>query len=161
MARINVAKKSVVADERKVSVVFSNGKAVEVGLADLSPEMVERLALHGLSQKLGDSYSGSGGDVMLAQGLCEATKDALLKGDWSQRGEGDGGMLADALAELTGQDLTTVRAKVAELSKEQKEGLKKRKDVKAVMARIKAERLAKQVGDEEAPLPVFLTEQAE
>ena len=54
----NRVKKSVNVEEQSVTFGFEN-ETVEFKLADLSSEMVTRLALHGLSQKLGDSYADS------------------------------------------------------------------------------------------------------
>lgn len=149
MARVNVAKKHT--SDNGVVIEFTNGHQVALDLAELDSDIITRLAVHGLSQKLGDSYSGCGGDLNIAIAAAESTKEALLKGDWAQRGVGDGGYLAEAVAEITGQGLDTVREKLATLSDEQKDALKKRKDVKAVVARLKAEKLAERAEDE-APL---------
>lgn len=158
MARENaVAKKVVLMDtEGKlpvgVRVTFSNGKAVEVVFEDLSPEMLTRLAAHGLSQKLGDSFAGAKGDAGLAHAQCQIVADALHAGDWTTRGEGDGGDFVIAMANLTKVDADAVRAKLKTLDEDAIKALKARKDVKAEMARLKAERLAEKAGEEEVDL---------
>ena len=54
----NRVKKSVSVENESVTFGFE-GNSVEFRLDQLSGEMITRLALHGLSQKLGDSYADS------------------------------------------------------------------------------------------------------
>lgn len=56
-----MAKKIVNLEARAVSFDFTKdgGAVVNVGLADLPADIVTRLALHGLSQKCGDSYANA------------------------------------------------------------------------------------------------------
>ena len=54
----NRVKKSVSVENESVTFGFE-GNSVEFRLDQLPGEMITRLALHGLSQKLGDSYADS------------------------------------------------------------------------------------------------------
>ena len=47
--------------EEAVTFEFANGEQVVARLDALTPEMVKRLAIHGLSQKMGDSYARAAG----------------------------------------------------------------------------------------------------
>lgn len=63
--------------------------SVTVKLSDLSPDIIARLAVHGLHQKIADAAAGS-------QTLDEASADmakalkALVAGEWTQRTAGAG-----------------------------------------------------------------------
>jgi glutathione S-transferase len=141
---IRIASKHVSEDGRSVAIDFSNGKQVSVQVQDLPADMLARLALHGLSQKLGDSYSGCAGDLTQAVAECEATAEALLAGNWNRRGDGFGGAdLAQALANVQGKMLEEAQEAIAGLGKDDREGLRKHPKIKAEMARIKADRLDK------------------
>lgn len=60
-----------------------------VDLAGLSPDMIERLALHGLHQKVADAASGA---LTLNEANAAMAKvaDAILRGDWTSRVAGEG-----------------------------------------------------------------------
>lgn len=130
---------------------------VDQGMVDALPEMLRRLAVHGLNAKEGDSAASSG-DVADVK----ATHDQLVAGEWSARGEGGGGprvtLLAEGLAKVTGQDLETVVEKLEGMSDEEKKALRKHAQVKAACAEITAARAkerakaAKKGAAEEAPL---------
>lgn len=56
---------------------------MEFKLADLSAEMVTRFMLHGLSQKLGDSYADST-KVTDPQSVASLVWENLLEGNWGR-----------------------------------------------------------------------------
>ena len=72
-----------------VTFTFATGETEVVKPADLPAEIQKQLMLHGLSQKLGDSYSGEDADK------CHAVFTGVLKnlteGSWSARSGGGGG----------------------------------------------------------------------
>ena len=78
----NRVKKSVNMENELVTFAFEN-ETVEFKLADLSAEMVTRLALHGLSQKLGDSYADST-KVTDPQSAASVVWENLLEGNWGR-----------------------------------------------------------------------------
>ena len=143
MARTAIAKKDVHEDMSGVTINFADGTPLTVLLADLPDEMVGHLALHGLSQKLGDSYSGEQ-DIASARALASAVADCLKEGNWKAVREGGGGGrisdLAQALANVTGQSLEDCVTKLADMEKDQKSGLRKHAKIKAELAKIAAER---------------------
>lgn len=97
--------------EPGVSIVFPNGKTAAVILNELPPAIITRLAVHGLSQKLGDSYASAGkaeNPLGFAIGRVEDVMTQLMAGDWRVTG-GEAGprvtLLARALARATGNSV--------------------------------------------------------
>lgn len=138
-----IAKKTVTCDgvTGRVQFDFMDGTTQRYGLNDLSEEMVIRLAVHGLSQKLGDTYAGAT-SVKEAKGMVEELFTAMVNGDWTIKGErtGTGGILAEALSVVTGQPLEACAEKLREMEEEQTKALKKNPQIKAVIAEINLER---------------------
>lgn len=150
MAREKIASKNIPEDLSGVGITFTNEEVVTVRLDELSPEIVVQLALHGLSQKLGDSYSGEK-DLVVAKGKVEAVAKRLREGDWKAVREGSGGGritdLAKALAVITGRELAEAVEVIEGMGKEEKKALRAHAQIKAELARITAERAAKAVVD--------------
>lgn len=63
--------------------------AVSVDLGKLSPEIVARLAVHGLHQKIADAASGAETEAEATASMQKAV-DAILAGEWTQRTGGGG-----------------------------------------------------------------------
>ena len=71
------------------------------------------LALHGGSQKIGDSYASVAGDIDLAFDNLNETIQQMYDGIWEARGEAEGmriGELAEAVAHIKGLGVDAVRA---------------------------------------------------
>jgi len=120
-------KKAVSTEDQSVAITFENGETASHTLAALTPEMVGQLALHGLSQKLGDSYAGAKDQ---AQELVANVWKNLTDGNWSVRGEGGTRVtqLARALVrklKAAGKEITEADAaeKIAELDDDAKKAL--------------------------------------
>lgn len=156
MARNAFAKKVV--DAESVTFNFSNGQTLVADLNPLSEDIRLRLALHGLAQKIGDSYAFGAGEVHTAEeaySAASAQYSALCAGDWGRvRGAGsDESTLFEeaylrvnisgipgvcpARPEFT---LADARAKLAEKTDEQKKSLKKLPAIVAAMGEIRVER---------------------
>lgn len=132
---------------------FINGEMLDCALVDIPQEIVHKLALHGLSQKVGDSYAGAE-SVETAKANATAVWNNLTSGLWAAK-VSRGSKLAEALHRITGQPLDVCIAKVAQLSDDQKKQLNKRSDVKKVYADMAAEAAEKQAamaGDDEQSL---------
>ena len=144
MGRIAIARKVTVRDNDgralSIHIVFTDGRKVEVNIHDLLPDMQLELIAHGLAQKLGDAYSGAKGNMDFAYAEASSVAEALERGDWTRRGEGTGGILLEAIVNLTGQSIAAVLERLAEMDKDAKAALRKRKDIKAEMKSIEAER---------------------
>ena len=122
--------------------VLGNGVRVEFDLARCTPEMVQKLALHGASQKIGDSTSGFSKerDFHSAFGKMQGIADNLYEGVWSDRSGGGTADLVKALAELQGASLEEVQVVVDKMTEEQLAEVKGNKQVKAKIAEYVAAR---------------------
>lgn len=151
--RIQVAKKDYDSETATFSIVFADGTSHEVALSDLPQEIQLNLALHGLSQKLGDSYASVKGDVNAAKEKFAATLKQLLAGEWAAKREGEGSSkvteLAEAIARIKGVEVSVANAAVGKATDDQIKGWKANAKVKAVIAEIRAEKAAKRASKAE------------
>jgi hypothetical protein len=88
MAKAKIATVTVDTEHRILTFQFAHGKILSVSLAALSPDICHRLALHGLEQKIRDSYAGVSTPEE-AYGFASKVADALLAGQWSVRGQAE------------------------------------------------------------------------
>ncbi len=129
-----------------VQFILGNGLRVEAGLTQCPADMVTQLALHGLSQKVGDAAAGfsKAGDYSGAFGAMQQVVDNLYAGQWSTRGQGGGiSDLVQAICELRGVELEAAQAAIDAMDEEQLKRVSTHPQVKAKVADIKAARLAK------------------
>lgn len=132
---------------------------LEADLNNLPGDIVQRLAMHGLSQKLGDSYAGV--DAAEAFEKAKAVLDELQKGEWSTRVAAAGPrttQLAEALASVTGKTVEEAAGIVENMDDDQKKDLRKHPHIKAALADIRAqaakeaaEKARKETGGEAVP----------
>lgn len=137
---IKMAKKAKSANGVTFTFADKASTQIEFNLADLSAAMVTELAIHGLSQKVGDSYSGAE-SVSEGMELAKATWKNLLAGNFNARASG-GGLLAEAVARIKGISVADAEAKLAEATEEQIENLRKNSKVKDTITIIRGERAA-------------------
>lgn len=147
-----MAKKITSMENKTVVFDFGDEGIVNFELDKCSPDMLLHLALHGASQKGGDSYASAAkmveGTDMTAAQWAKATVagviEQLYNDDWTVRTPGSAAVtdLATALSEAAGCTIEEAAAKIAECDADQKKGLRAHPDVAAVLARIKAERAA-------------------
>jgi len=106
--------------------------------------MIRRLALHGLSQKAGDSYASAndkGWTIDDCRDNVADVFDHLRNGIWSTGGDRSGNaIIVEALSRLTGNDTEACREVYQTMTEDEQKDLAKRPDVKAMVAQIKAER---------------------
>ena len=132
----------------EVSFTFGNGTIVSTNLSDYSADIQKQFALHGISQKGGDSYAGVKGDF--AEGIAnlkEVLANAKL-GIWrAGRGEGESrprlGELAEAIARIKAVPVEQAMAAVEKATDDQRKDWRSNAKVKAVIAQIRAEAAAK------------------
>lgn len=71
--------------------------SIEIDVSKLSPEIMSLLAMHGLKQKIADAAAGAqskdDADALMGKAL-----DALIAGEWSSRGTGEGVSVEQAIA---------------------------------------------------------------
>ena len=115
------------------------GEKVSVNINDIPADIISRLAMHGLSQKLGDCYAGA--DDGEHYGRFAAVLKDLTEGNWSTRvasGSPRTTQLAEALAAATGKTLEEAAAKLETLDEDAKKGLRAHPQIKVELANIKA-----------------------
>ncbi|MFM6926969.1 MAG: hypothetical protein ACKOX6_00805 [Bdellovibrio sp.] len=145
--RIKVAEKDYDTESGVFSIAFADGTQVEVELDSFKQDIVRNLALHGLSQKLGDSYASVKGDVPEAIKRFRTTLEQLQAGEWKKtRAEGEGvgrvTELAEAISRFRSAPLEKAAAAVAKATPEQKKAWQAHPQLKAIIATIRAEKAA-------------------
>lgn len=152
--RIKVAEKDYDEESKTFSIVFADGAKADVELDALPSNIVTLLALHGLSQKLGDSFAGVKGDVAAAKAKFEAVLLQLQSGEWKKAREaGEGGAkvteLAEAIAQFKGAAIEKANAVVAKASPEQIKLWRANAKIKAIIAQIRAKKAAERAAKAE------------
>ena len=134
-------KKTVEVEKRTVTFTLGNGLKVVACLDDMPEHIVTQLALHGLSQKGGDSTSGDSktSDYAGAFGHIQGAVDNLMAGEWEMRGGSSD--LAIVLADMQGLDVEDVAARLRVIDEEQLGMLKKHPEVKLRIAELQRKRL--------------------
>lgn len=135
--------KTVDVESQTVTLEFADGSKISSSLTEFSPEMITRLALHGLSQKKGDACA-SLDTVAECREAVEGIRSQLLSNDWSAKREGSGspriGLLVEALARITGRTIEECTEVVEALDDEQKKLVRADANVRKIMAQIRYER---------------------
>ena len=139
-----MAKKSIDVEKQTVTFDFGDGRVETFTLGEMSDEMKIQLALHGASQKIGDSYASAksqtdGTEIDPAdwsQQQSAGVISQLLADDWTVRTPGSAAItdLMVAFEQVTGNELTS------DLGKDDKAALRKHPKIAAVLARLKSER---------------------
>lgn len=141
------------------TVVFAlgNGLKTELSLDDIPAEMVERLALHGLSQKGGDSTSSMSKDRDFsgAYAAIQQVLDNLRNGVWSNRAGSSTSDLVIAIARILKVEEEEAQKKVDQATEEQLTAIRKNPQIKEAVAKIQAER-AKEAAKAAPKLDVLL-----
>ena len=140
-----MTKKVVDIAAQTVTFTFDDETSEVFELGKVSPEIRIHLALHGASQKGGDSYAGasSADDPMeYAKAACRDTIAQLYAGDWRVTAAAGPRItdLATAVARVTGKDLEEVVEVLEGLDEAQKKALRKRPQVAAMLAMISQEK---------------------
>jgi len=119
---------------------FVDGAEQIVYLNDLPEDMVQRAAVHGLAQKLGDSYSGAE-SLATAKEAFYASLASIEQGSWNRAGGGStGGLWVEALAEATGKEYALCLAKWNEMDEATRKATKKHPTVKLAHAKMQLQR---------------------
>ena len=126
---------------------------LECNLTELSPEMVQTLAIHGLTQKVGDSYSSV---ETAGEGLESAKRvwESLKQGIFNARGVGVSSILAEAIARIKNITVDEATAALGQMEEDNLDKLKANPKVKAMITVIRGERAAAKTfeGDDELDL---------
>lgn len=121
---------------------FADGEFLQCPLDDIkSNDIIGRLALHGISQKVGDSYAGAE-SISEARLMAESVWRNLTGGLWAVKAA-KGGKIVEALHRATGKPFDVCLEKYTLMTEDAKKGLRKHPDIKRALAEIEAERAAK------------------
>jgi len=135
-----IATKKVTADS--VTFVWADESTpTTIKLSELKPELVTRAALHGISQKGGDSYSQCT-TIAEAKANLQATLDAFKQGDWNRSGTASGGVWVEAIAAVMNQPVEAILVQWAKKTDAEQAAAKKHPEVMAAKAKIDAARAA-------------------
>jgi len=131
-------------DTGLTSFTFGNGQVLDLDSNALSPEMQKQLMLHGISQKVGDSFAGAKGNFMDGISAAKSVIEQLMQGVWrSARGEGEArprlGELAEAIARIKSVEVAVAMAAVEKATDDQRKAWRSNAKVKATIAAIRAE----------------------
>jgi hypothetical protein len=127
--------------ENGVTFQFIDGESVEVSFKELSADIIHNLAIHGLSQKLGDSYA-SAESVDEARASLIAVWENLKSGEWNAK-VSRGGKIVEAMVRATGETYDRCLEAFQKLDEAAKKELRKRPQIKLAMAEIEMERQTK------------------
>lgn len=125
-----------------VEFVFTNGKKLVCDSRDLPANMQAYAMCHGISARVGDSFAGAAKQddpVGWAYDTACEVWHAMVGGEWSHR-EATGGVLAQALAMVSGKPLETCQQVVGALDEERRAKLRKQPKIKLALAKIAVDR---------------------
>lgn len=143
-----MTKKVVNVEAGSVTFDFENGKTAVFTLDSVSPEILKRLALHGASQKIGDSYANakdSSDPAVYAEETSTEVIKQLVDGEWRAT-SATGPRVSDlamAVSRLNGKPIEEIIESLGKATDEQKKELRKHPQIAATLAAIKAENAAK------------------
>ena len=144
---------------------FPNSRTISIELDKIPDTIKNHAMLHGIKQKVGDAAAisrntdtGVSATYDDKANAMQMVVDRLLAGGWNlEAGEREptGGLLAQALALVTGKTIEDVRAKLALLDKTQKTALEGQKKVADAMAKLRAQKSEESGIDGNALLDAF------
>lgn len=155
---MQVAKKVI--EGTKLTFNWADETSTSFVLSAYPASMVEALAMHGLKQKLGDTYSGAlnnGWDIARCKLEVEEVHVSMVSGDFNRKGGGasTGGILIEAIAAVTGATIEDVLTKWNAMDDDTKASIKKREDVKVEQRKIELARaVAKAESADTTPLSI-------
>lgn len=136
---VNLETKSVLFD-------FEDGTNETFDLTKVDEAMVIRLALHGASQKVGDSAAGAAKEANPLEYAKAAIRDTIAQvyaNDWRVSAGGGGTRVTDlahAIAKASGQTVEQAQEFLDSCDDEQKKAIKANAKVKLELAKITAQR---------------------
>lgn len=156
-SKAKFAKKEYDLDTGVLEISFGNGETLEFDSNVLSEEIRKNLMLHGLSQKIGDSYAGAKGNFIEAINSAKSVFGSLSSGDWSTAGDEARprlAELAEAIAKIKNVPLEKATAAVEKATDDQRKSWRSNAQVKAAIAQNRADKAAKALA---AAVPQELT----
>ena len=128
--------------DSELTIALDNGKTIKVDINDLTPAMINTVALHGLKQKIVDAAAGLGTTTEKYNAMREVA-DRIIAGEWNKRGEGSAaptGLLLKALVRLyPSKPVDALKEYIAGKDKTEQAALRKNPKIAAMIETIKAE----------------------
>jgi len=127
---------------------FGDGTTLEFDTNKVNDETKLDLRCHGANQKVGDSFAGAKGNYGEAKASAQAVINQLYAGEWTAEREGGAprlGELAEAISRIKGTDLEKTKAAVEKATDEQRKAWRSNTKVKAEIAKMRAEKAAKEL----------------
>lgn len=126
---------------------FADGTSIEVNVLELPAAQQDNLRMHGLEQKLRDSYSGAKGNVEIIKGSINKVLDNLKADKWTaSRASGESVNksleIVQAIANLKGLEVDAVQSVYDNATDEQRDTWRKHPAIKAEIAAIRAKAAA-------------------
>jgi hypothetical protein len=125
---------------------FEDSTVQTLNILALSPEIQFRLAIHGASQKGGDSYAGAKAEenpLAFAKASVKEVIDQLVANQWRSTREGGGPRISDlavAFSRVANATIEAAMEYVGSLDEAATKDLRNKPKVKAALAQIKAEK---------------------
>lgn len=129
-----------------IQFTFEDNTVQTIDVNALSDDTKFRALVHGISQKVGDSYAGAKAEenpLAFAKKAAEETIAQILRGDWRAPSAGGGPRVTDlatALSRVTGKPLEESVEYVGTLDDTQTKELRGKAKIKAMLAAITAEK---------------------
>lgn len=119
-----------------LTITFTNGTVLTISRDDLSEKIIFDLCMHGLSQKVGDSYASA---TSLDEAIAAASVviDNLKAGRWATKTAG--GRIVEALSRATSQPQSECLIAWQKMGDKEKAALRKHPGIKKALANIAAE----------------------
>lgn len=131
---------------------FNDGTNLEFDTRKVNDETRLDLTCHGANQKIGDSFAGVKGNTKQGISNAQAVIDQLYAGEWTSDREGGAPRLAElaaAIARIRNAPLEKVTAAVEKASDDQRKQWRSNAQVKAMIAKIRAEKAAEVASGQE------------
>lgn len=133
-------------DTQVATFTFGNGKVLNFDLQKVPEATRLQLAMHGASQKIGDSFAGVKGNFGEGVSNAQETIDQLYLGVWKAAREDDArprlAELAEAIARIKQVPIEAATKAVEAGNDDQRKAWRSNAKVKAIIAQIRAEKAA-------------------
>jgi phage-related tail protein len=145
-----------------IQFTFEDNTVQLIDVNGLSEETKFRAMVHGISQKIGDSYAGAKAEenpLAFAKAACAETIAQVERNEWRAPSAGGGPRVTDlavALSRATGQTLEASVEYIGTLDENQVKELRGKAKIKAMLATVAAEKAiakAKKLTEEAANAP--------
>lgn len=133
-----------------LTIVLGNGKSFSISKDEVDASIHDDVFMHGLSQKIGDSYASAKGDYAFAEENIQRVIDQMKNGEWRAARASGGGEskpriteLAEAIAQLKGVPVDAAVAALATKSEDEKKAIRNNAKIKLIIQQIRTAKAAK------------------